>query len=304
MPEVALSLNFRRRSAMSLLLLLGPVKTILIAAAVFVPFERVAAANRAQRIFRRGWATDLVTGVANGLVLYALLLALLGGVDALAAVSAPRMRVWAHAQPLWAQSLVAIAIGDLGIYAVHRLQHTVPWLWKFHAVHHSAEEMDWLVAFRFHPLDLFLSRVASLAPLIALDLTPEAVAVFIAVFGWQSWLVHANVRVPYGPLRWALVSPEFHHWHHAADRDAYDTNFASVLSCWDVLFGTARLPRGRRPERFGVSDPIPAGYLKRFCYPFRRTASTPKTAIEPEPRGNDAAVEPEPARRWSPYGVA
>jgi sterol desaturase/sphingolipid hydroxylase (fatty acid hydroxylase superfamily) len=263
---------------MSFLTLLGPVKALLIAAAVFVPFERVAAANRSQRICRRGWATDLLTGVANGLVLYALLLVVLGGVDALAAGVAPHVRAWAHAQPLWAQSLVAIAIGDLGIYAVHRLQHTVPWLWKFHAVHHSAEEMDWLVAFRFHPLDLFLSRVASIAPLIALDLTPAAVGIFIAVFGWQSWLVHANVRVPYGPLRWALVSPEFHHWHHAAEREAYDTNFASLLACWDVLFGTARLPRDREPQQYGVSESVPAGYVKRFYYPFRRAAAASQTA--------------------------
>ena len=295
---MALSLKSPPRSvpsATSLLLFLGPVKPLLIAAAVFVPFERVAAANRPQRIFRRGWATDLLTGVANGLVLYALLLVVLGGVDTLAGGVAPHVRQWVHAQPLWAQALLAIAIGDLGIYAVHRLQHTVSWLWKFHAVHHSAEEMDWLVAFRFHPLDLFLSRVASLAPLIALDLTPAAVGIFIAVFGWQSWLVHANVRVPYGPLRWALVSPEFHHWHHAAEREAYDTNFASLLACWDVLFGTARLPRDREPQRYGVSESVPAGYVERFCYPFRRATASSRTAAVNRTRRSASPGGPERA---------
>jgi len=261
---------------MALLLLLGPARPLVIAAAVFVPFERLAAANRAQPVFRRGWATDLFTGLANGLVLYVLLLLVLGGVDVAASALAPQVRAWAHARPLWAQALVAIAAGDLGIYVIHRLQHIVPWLWRFHAVHHSAEEMDWLVALRFHPFDLLLSRVASLAPLVALDLTPAAIGICIAVFGWQSWLVHANVRVRYGPLGWAFVSPQFHHWHHAAERDAYDTNFASLLACWDVLFGTARVPGSREPERYGASEPVPAGYVARFYYPFKRT--TPAAA--------------------------
>jgi len=256
---------------MALLQFLGSARPLLIVPAVFVPFERLAAANRAQRVFRRGWATDLATGFANGLLISTLLLVVLGGVEIAAAALAPQLRAWAHARPLWAQALLAIALGDLGIYAIHRLQHAVPWLWRFHAVHHSAEEMDWLVALRFHPFDLFLSRAATLAPLIALDLTPAAIGICLAVFGWQSWLVHANVRVRYGPLRWAIVSPQFHHWHHAADRDAYDTNFASLLACWDVLFGTARLPGSREPERYGASESVPAGFVARIYYPFRRT---------------------------------
>ena len=284
---MALSLKFREPIAMSVVTLLGPVKALLIAAAVFVPFERLAPAKRTQAVLRRGWATDLVTGLANGLILYALMLASLGIVDLASAAAVPMLRAWMHARPLWAQTLVAIAVGDLGIYAIHRLQHAVPWLWRFHAVHHSAEEMDWLVAFRFHPFDLFLSRVASLAPLVALDLTPAAIGLFIAVYGWQSWLVHANVRVPYGPLRWALVSPEFHHWHHAADRDAYDMNFASMLSCWDLVFGTACV-RDREPERYGISDPVPAGYMKRFSYPFRRPAASTPASGPDEGRAADA----------------
>jgi sterol desaturase/sphingolipid hydroxylase (fatty acid hydroxylase superfamily) len=166
-----------------------------------------------------------------------------------------------------------LIVGDLGVYAIHRLQHTVPWLWRFHAVHHSAEELDWLIGFRFHPIDLFLLRVASLAPLVALDVAPAAIAVFIAVSGWQSWLVHANVRVPYGPLRWLVVSPEFHHWHHSTEREAYDRNFASLVASWDVLFGTVYLPAGRRPERYGIEESVPPGWLARFVHPFRRGAA-------------------------------
>lgn len=256
-------------------LFVGPVKALLVAAAVFIPFERVAGLHRAQRPFRLGWATDVFTGLMNGLLLYAALLIVLGGLDAVAAACVPELRDWVATRPLWAQALFALALGDLGVYGIHRLEHTVAWLWRFHAVHHSAEELDWLVGFRFHPVDLLLLRVASLGPLVALHLTPSAIGIFIAVSGWQSWLVHANVRMPYGPLRWLVVSPEFHHWHHSAEREAYDRNYASLVASWDVLFGTVHLPRGRQPLRYGLAERVPTGWVARFFHPFRRSAGTP-----------------------------
>jgi sterol desaturase/sphingolipid hydroxylase (fatty acid hydroxylase superfamily) len=256
-------------------LFVGPVKALLVAAAVFVPFERLAALHPTQRTFRPGWATDLLTGLLNGLLLYGALLIVLGGVDAAAAVCAPQLRNWVETRPLWAQGVVALAMGDLGVYGIHRLQHNLPWLWRFHAVHHSAEELDWLIGFRFHPVDLFLLRIASLGPLVALHVTPSAIGIFIVVSGWQASLVHANVRMPYGPLRWLLVSPEFHRWHHSADREVYDRNYASLVATWDVLFGTVHLPRGRRPFRYGIDEPISAGYVERFLHPFRRRGDAP-----------------------------
>jgi sterol desaturase/sphingolipid hydroxylase (fatty acid hydroxylase superfamily) len=256
-------------------LFVGPVKALLVAAAVFVPFERLAGLYPAQRTFRAGWATDLLTGIVNGLMLYAALLLALGGLDAVAAACVPQLRSWVETRPLWAQVLLALALGDLGVYGIHRLQHAVPWLWRFHAVHHSAEEMDWLIGFRFHPFDLLLIRIASLGPLVALHMTPAAIGIFIAVSGWQGWLVHANVRVRYGPLRWLLVSPEFHHWHHSAEREAYDRNYASLVALWDVLFGTVHLPHARRPLRYGVDERMPAGWVGRFFHPFHARPEAP-----------------------------
>jgi sterol desaturase/sphingolipid hydroxylase (fatty acid hydroxylase superfamily) len=261
-----------------------PVKTFAIAAAVFIPFERLAGRHTAQRVLRRGWAVDLLTGLVNGLLLYVALAVTLAAIDAGAGLAAPQLRAWIAARPLWAQSLMALVLGDLGVYAIHRLQHRVPWLWRFHAVHHSAEEMDWLVGLRFHPLDLFLLRVASLGPLLALDLAPAAIALFVAVSGWQGWLVHANVRVPYGPLRWLLVSPDFHHWHHSAEREAYDRNFASLMASWDVLFGTVYLPRGREPLRYGIAERVPDGWIGRFFHPFRRRPAPAAPAAAGSPQ--------------------
>ncbi len=251
-------------------LFVEPAKALLIAAAVFIPFERFAGLHPAQPVFRAGWATDLLTGVINGLLIFSVLLLALGGIDAIAAASAPQLRHWIETLPLPAQCIVALVAGDLGIYGIHRLQHTVPWLWRFHAVHHAAEEMDWLVGFRFHPLDVFLVRIASLGALVALQVSAPAVGFFVAVSAWQGWLVHANIRIRYGPLRWLFVSPEFHHWHHSAEREAHDKNYASLIAGWDVLFGTVHLPAGRRPSRYGVEERVPAGWIARLFHPFRR----------------------------------
>src|SRR4029077_15130999 len=136
-------------------LFLGPLKAFIIAAAVFVPFERLAALHATQRTFRRGWAMDVLTGLLNGLLLYLVLLAALGGLNAGAEASMPALRRWIVSQPFLVQTALAVIVGDLGVYAIHRLQHTVPWLWRFHAVHHSAEELDWLIGVRFPPIGLF-----------------------------------------------------------------------------------------------------------------------------------------------------
>jgi sterol desaturase/sphingolipid hydroxylase (fatty acid hydroxylase superfamily) len=270
----------------------GYIKALLLAAVVFIPFERLAGAQPAQRILRRGCATDVLTGLMNGVLLYGVLLAVVTGLDGLAAISVPHLRVWVETRPFWAQAVLAVALGDLGIYGIHRLAHTVPWLWRFHAIHHSAEEMDWLVAERNHPVDLLLFRLASFGPLVVLHVTPAAFGVFAVVIGWQSWLAHANVRLPYGPLRYVLVSPEFHHWHHSTERAAHDRNFAGLLAFWDVLFGTVHLPRGCQPVHYGVDERIPAGYLKQLFHPFRRNTSL---RVPPAPSelnyGVDAGID-------------
>src|SRR5207248_9901923 len=103
---------FARQSSMLSALFVGPLKALLIGAAVFVPFERLAGLHVAQRTFRRGWAMDVLTGLMNGLLLYVALLALLGAVDAGAAAAMPQLRHWIETQSLPAQVVVALVVGD------------------------------------------------------------------------------------------------------------------------------------------------------------------------------------------------
>jgi sterol desaturase/sphingolipid hydroxylase (fatty acid hydroxylase superfamily) len=96
------------------------------------------------------------------------------------------------------------------------------------------------------------------------------IGIFSAIYFWHSSLVHSNVRLNFGPLRWLIASPEFHHWHHANQREAYNTNYAGQLSILDALFGTMRMPEGQMPEKYGVNDPVPNTYILHLIYPFKR----------------------------------
>ena len=96
------------------------------------------------------------------------------------------------------------------------------------------------------------------------------------LYGWQSVLIHSNVRINFGPLRWLLASPEFHHWHHSRDREARDKNFAGQLPLLDLLFGTSYMPPGRMPSKYGLDQPVPATYPAQLLYPFR-SIPTPKS---------------------------
>ena len=175
-------------------------------------------------------------------------------------------------QPLWLQTIVLMLLADLIFYAMHRLFHTVPALWRFHAIHHSISDLDWLAAYRIHPVDQILTKGASLIPAFALGFSDAALAIFFVVFQWHTLLLHSNVRLGFGPLHWVVASPCFHHWHHANDEQAWNRNFAAQFPLWDVLFGTAQMRRDAMPDRYGIEDPIPPTYGRQLVYPFQREA--------------------------------
>lgn len=244
-----------------------------IAALLFVPLERLAAAWKHQPALRRLWTLDLVYVFANGLIIRLGLVAAASLVLALSPWLVPAAaRGWIGAWPFWLQAGAVLLIADFGLYAIHRLFHSVPALWRIHQIHHSIEQMDWLAAHRVHPVDQILTKSASLLPCFALGFSGEAIALFGLIFHFQALLLHANIRLGFGPLNRLFVSPDFHHWHHARDRDAWDRNFAAQLSLWDYLFGTAYLPVDRKADRFGIGNSLPETYGAQLLHPFRRPA--------------------------------
>lgn len=245
----------------------------LLAALIFMPLERIAPMRRGQAIFRPGWKNDLLYLFVNAILTRLGLIAFAAGAMAAGAVLLPpETRQLTAAQPLALQLVALLVLGDLGFYAIHRLFHAVPWLWNFHAVHHSIEQMDWLAAHRVHPIDQILTRGGSLAPCFFLGFSDAAIALYALIFYWHSLSLHANLRVSFGPLRWVIASSEFHHWHHSRDAEAWNRNFGAQLPLWDVIFRTAFLPKARRPTGYGVDDPVPTRYAAQLVYPIQAAA--------------------------------
>jgi sterol desaturase/sphingolipid hydroxylase (fatty acid hydroxylase superfamily) len=242
----------------------GAVFGIALLFLVFVPIEKLFSLRR-QRVFRKGVVTDLTHLLVNNTFVTV-------GAVALAVVGSLPL-IWLRRFDL--ESLMpgavalalAVVLVFVGSYWGHRLTHTVPLLWRFHSVHHSIEEMDWVAAGRLHPLDSAFTQAFAIAPLLVLGYDAGVFGGATVIVALLAIFQHANVRLRFPVLRWIVPTPEWHHWHHALDDEARNTNFG--LPVVDKLFGTAHLPKGRRPTGFGTDDPVPQGsYLRHLAYPF------------------------------------
>jgi sterol desaturase/sphingolipid hydroxylase (fatty acid hydroxylase superfamily) len=244
-------------------------KSILIAAIIFIPLERLFAVRSKQKLFRRGWANDLFYLLANGFLIKMGLVVIIVAAAGLSNWLVPAsIKVMVSSQPYWLQFAEILVVADLGFYAAHRAFHAVPWLWNFHAIHHSIEELDWLAGARVHPIDQIFTKGTSIALILAPGFSEWSIAAFAALYQWQSIFVHSNFRIKFGPLRYLLASPEFHHWHHARDPEARDKNFAGQLPFLDAIFGTLHMPAGAMPENYGSDQSVPRRYVAQFLYPF------------------------------------
>ena len=246
------------------------IKALLISALIFIPFEHLFR-ERPQKTLRNGLGVDLIYVLFNGLIIKAVIVLIAANTLDAAAILVPQSMTHAvGGQPVWLQVAEIILITDIGVYWTHRAFHEIPALWKFHAVHHGIEELDWLGAFHSHPVDAILTKAISLTPIFFLGFSETSIAVFSSIYFGHTLLVHSNLRIPFGPLKWLIASPQFHHWHHANQREAYDKNFAGQLPVLDMVFGTYNATGNKVPEKYGVDDPIPSSYVGQVGYPLLR----------------------------------
>jgi sterol desaturase/sphingolipid hydroxylase (fatty acid hydroxylase superfamily) len=244
-------------------------RSLLLTAVIFIPLERLMTL-RGQNICRRHWLNDIAFSVVNPYIIGVTLTLLIASVTFAANLWLPRLRSAVSSQPGWLQFVEILFLTDLGFYSAHRAMHAVPFLWRMHRIHHSIEDLDWLAGARGHPLDVIIVKSVSLTPVFVFGFSSSALDAFLFLYVWQAVLQHSNVRLRLGPgLRWLLASPEFHHWHHSKDRAARDMNFAGQLPFLDLLFRTAYMPKGRRPEAFGLEEPMRQNYLSQLAMPFR-----------------------------------
>jgi sterol desaturase/sphingolipid hydroxylase (fatty acid hydroxylase superfamily) len=259
--------------------------------AIFVPVERLWAVRR-QKISRPALGTDLAYFFLNSM-LPALILAYplyyLGS-------AAHRFLPWhvhltVAAMPVWLQLAAAFVVGQVGAYWGHRWSHEWPLLWRFHAVHHSSEEIDFLVNTRAHPLDMVFTRLCGYIPLFLLGLAqPPAnadplIPILIVLIGtFWGFFVHANVRWRFGPLEWLIATPAFHHWHHTQGAMT-DRNYAATLPWLDRLFGTYYMPKQQWPERYGTDTPVSRNLLGQLVDPLLPEVKRPTV------KGDDLATQ-------------
>ena len=151
-------------------------------------------------------------------------------------------------------------------------------------MHHSIADMDWLASGRVHPGDQAFLRSCSILPIVAFGITRATFGAFLAVSTLQAISVHANVRWKFGPLRWLVSTPEFHHGHHANDPMAYNSNFAGEFPWIDALFGALYLSRIRMPAQYGIADALPDDYLHQLAWPMRRSSRPAELLAEPAPK--------------------
>lgn len=258
---------------------------LMILVVVFVPLERLFAAHP-QKVFRKGIGVDLGYYFVSSLVSAALLSVPVGLLAWTARHAVPSsLLATAAALPLWGRVLAGLVAGEIGYYWGHRWNHEIPYLWRFHCIHHSAEEVDFLVNTRAHPVDMVFGRFCGLVPMYLLGLggpsgasgsaAPLAATLIGTIWGF---FIHANLRWRFGPLEWLISTPAFHHWHHTTT--PVNRNYASTLPWIDWVFGTHHLPRGEWPEAYGVKASVPESLAGQLVYP-----------LSPEPRPGDVADE-------------
>ena len=248
----------------------------LVFAAALTFLER-AFALHPRRFRRERWKSDVLHLLFNNvLITVGLVVALVALLVAAHPLVNADFQSAITSQPSWLQFLEAVLLADVAQYWAHRASHQIPVLWRFHKVHHSIEEMDWLAAGRLHPLDAVFTRAVTILPLYLMGFTRETFGAYLTLTLAQAIFIHANVRFRFGPLRWITATPEFHHWHHAEEPEALNKNFAGNLPLLDVVFGTCHLP-GRMPRAYGMGEHAPNGYLAQLRWPFDQAATRSAT---------------------------
>lgn len=249
---------------------------LLLLSLIFLPLERLFAV-RPRKFLRRSLAQDLsyyfINGLVPGLLLATPLALIAWGTHYIVPW---RIQTAVAAWPLWERVSIGFVVGEIGFYWGHRWTHKFPFLWRFHSVHHSAEEIYFLISARAHPLDNVFTRLCGLIPAcllgVASPLSPDGTlvpALIVLTATIWGFFIHSNFRVRLGPLEWLIATPAFHHWHHTLS-DHKDHNYASMLPVMDWIFGTLYLPP-KWPAAYGADTPVSASIIGQLLDPLAPT---------------------------------
>lgn len=160
--------------------------------------------------------------------------------------------LWPHHWPLFLQAITMMFISDFFRYWIHRLSHTVPFLWRFHAVHHALKKLYWLNTTRIHPGEKILQLIWEVGPFICIGVSKEVIALHLVLYGLNGFLRHSNIDMKFGVLNYIISTNELHRWHHSKIIQESNANYGSDTMIWDVLFRSFYWPKERAVEEIGV----------------------------------------------------
>jgi sterol desaturase/sphingolipid hydroxylase (fatty acid hydroxylase superfamily) len=184
---------------------------------------------------------------------------------------------WVADLPVPVAFVASTLLGEVGYYWAHRITHQVPFLWRFHAIHHSAPQLDWLVNARSHPLDASFVRAFIFMGMYFVGFGQRAPDsqnlvqnLYVLWVTGLAYFLHSNIRLRLGWLEYVVPSPAFHHWHHTkGDPALVNKNYASVLPCLDIVFGTFYLPKNEWPQQYGIDDALVSTLWGQLIDPLR-----------------------------------
>ena len=234
-----------------------------------VPVEKLFPRHRGQKVRRPLYKLDMSYAMSSPLLnLVGLIAAVIVALISFAWIPGLLMRPVVAQIPSEWLPIVGFLLFDFVSYWTHRFYHEIPVLWKFHAIHHSTEHLDWVSGFRAHPFDGTLIAPA-FAFLIAAGFSPEITGVFAIFQIVLGLLLHANVRFRFRWLHPFLGTPEMHHWHHSNEEEAIWTNYGAAIPLWDQVFGTYYMPKDKRPSVYGVDEHIEPNMVDQIMYPLK-----------------------------------
>lgn len=246
------------------------ILAFVVSAIVFIFLEKVFPKYPDQVILREEWKLDFGYFCFNHLLITFLLIAGNHFVESTFSwAEHDGFQNWVSSLNIGIQFLILILAADFVLYWSHRVFHKVPRFWKFHAVHHSVETMDWMAGSRNHVVQTFVDRCLVLVPLSLIGASKEALDIYIAFAAFQAVCVHANLNFNIGWFRYILVTPQYHHWHHSSQQVALDTNFSAHTPLFDKLFGTYHMPFAHWPAKYGTTSPLPKTFWGQMIYPFK-----------------------------------
>jgi sterol desaturase/sphingolipid hydroxylase (fatty acid hydroxylase superfamily) len=176
--------------------------------------------------------------------------------------------------PVWSQFLLLFVVADFIQWNVHRWLHHSPWLWEFHKVHHSVEEMGFAAHLRYHWMETIVYKSVQYLPLAMIGFGLDDFFILHLVTIVIGHLNHANVKITYGPLKYVFNNPVMHLWHHAKEVPvgSHGVNYGISLSLWDYLFGTAYIPNENANEPLGFEqvETFPKTFWQQLTHPWNK----------------------------------